>query len=87
MTRAERKQIRRLNVKWAHERMAAIRGCPFLAGPSDLTGKMYSADENALIALHKMRTQIGTPSEIAESRAWLTAEGLNGLFDTSLTAN
>jgi hypothetical protein len=87
VTRAERKQVRKLNVRWAHERMTAIQGCPFLASPSNVTGKMYSADENALIALHKMRTQIGTPAEIVESRAWLTAEGLNGLFEAPLSAN
>jgi len=33
---------------------------------------MYSADENALIALHKLRTQVGSPA----SNAWLRAQGL-----------
>lgn len=87
MLRADRKRVRQLDIKWAHEFMRAMIGHPFVAGPSEVTGKMYSADENALVALHKLRTHIGTPAEIAESRAWLMAEGLSGLFETPLIGN
>jgi len=45
---------------------------------------MYSADENALIALHKLRTHLGTPGEIETSKAWLRSQRLTGLFDEPL---
>jgi hypothetical protein len=46
---------------------------------------MYSGDENALIALHKMRPHMGSPAEIAASKAWLRGQGLTtGLFNEPL---
>jgi len=37
-------------------------------------------DGNALIALHKLRTHLGSPAEIEASKAWLRSQGLTGLF-------
>lgn len=53
--------------------MRLITGKPFVAAPSEVNGRMHSGDENALIALHKMRTRM--------RKAWLRAQGLNGFFD------
>jgi hypothetical protein len=36
---------------------------PFVAAPSEVNGRMHSGDENALIALYKMRPHMGSPSE------------------------
>ncbi len=41
---------------------------------------MHSGDENALIALYKMRPHMGSPAEIAASKAWLRGQALTGLF-------
>jgi hypothetical protein len=46
-----------------------------------VNGKFYSADDNAPIALHKMRLPMGSPAEIAASKAWLRGQGLTGLFN------
>jgi hypothetical protein len=41
---------------------------------------MYSADENALVALHKLRTHLGTSAEIETSKALLRSQGLTGFL-------
>jgi hypothetical protein len=38
---------------------------PFVAAPSE-TANFYSADDNALIGLHKMHLHVGSPADIAE---------------------
>ena len=57
---------------------------PLLRRAPRSNGKLYSADENALIALHKMRTRMGSPAEIKASKAWLRSQGLTGLFGEPL---
>jgi hypothetical protein len=84
MNRQVVQMVRSLDVQAAHAHARASTGNSFVAERSEVNGKLYSADENALIALHKMRTQFGTPPEIAASRAWLRAQGLTGLFDEPL---
>jgi hypothetical protein len=64
--------------------MRKTTGKPFVAAPSAVNDRMYSADENALIALHKLRTHLGTPGEIETSKAWLRSQRLTGLFDEPL---
>jgi hypothetical protein len=44
--------VRSLNVRAAQAHMRKTTGTPFVAAPSEVNGRMYSADENALIALH-----------------------------------
>jgi len=68
----------------AHAHLRKTTGTPFVAGPSEDDGKMYSGDENALIALHKLRTHLGSPAEIEASKAWLRSQGLTGLFHEPL---
>ena len=46
--------------------------------------RFYSADENALIALHKLRVVMGSPDEIEASKAWLRGPGLTGLYNEPL---
>lgn len=87
MTRDDPDAIRRLDVAWAHARNRAATGHAFLPGPSVVNGKTYSADENALIALHKLRTKIGTKVQARSSTAWLRREGLLGLFEQPLEAS
>jgi hypothetical protein len=65
------KIVRSLDVTAAHAHLRKTTGTPFVAGPSEDDGKMYSGDENALIALHKLRTHLGSPAEIEASKAWL----------------
>lgn len=81
------KHIRRLDVAWAHKFMTKLRGYPFVPGPSDVTAKFYTADENALIALHKMRTEVGNKREMIASREWLRKEGLTGMLGATLADN
>jgi len=66
------------------EHMHGITNKPFVAAPSEVNGRMYSGDENALIALHKMRTHVGSSAEIEASKAWLRSQGLTGLFEEPL---
>lgn len=82
-----RQAVRRLDVEWAHDFNRAAIGHAFLPGPSRLTGKMYSADENALIALHKLRTVVGKKAQAKESKEWLRREGLLGVFEAPLYPN
>lgn len=79
--------IRRLDVAYAHRFNRSITGHAFLPGASEVSGKMYSADETALLALHKLRTKVGTKKQARESREWLRAEGLTGLFGQPLDQN
>lgn len=79
--------VRRLDVAWAHEFMTKERGYPFVPGPSDVTGKHYTADENALIAVHRLRTKLGTKAQVRASKNWLRSEGLNGMFEAELGDN
>ena len=74
-----------LDVRAAYAAARALNGHPFVAARSEVNGKLYSADENALIALHKdAHAQAGTPAEIEASKAWLRLQGLNGLFEEPL---
>jgi hypothetical protein len=66
---------RSLDVTAAQAHMRKTTGTPFVAVPSEVYGRMYSADEDALIALHKLRTHLGSPVEIEASRAWLRSQG------------
>ena len=87
MTEFERLKIRKLDVQWVHQDFEQKSGQPFVAGPSSVMGKWSSADENALMALHKMRLVVGNKAEARASREWLRAEGLNGLFEAPLFVN
>ena len=78
------RMVRSLDVRAAQAHMRKTTGTPFVAAPSEVNGKMYSGDENALIALHKLRSQLGTPAEQNASKAWLRAQGLLGLFEQPL---
>jgi hypothetical protein len=78
------KMVRALDVVAAQEHMRKTTGKPFIAASSEVNGKMYSANDNALIALHKLRTHLGTPAEIETSKAWLRSQGLTGLFNEPL---
>lgn len=84
MTPEQIRAVRRLDVKFAHAFNRTTFGHPFLPGPSDANGRWYDADENALIALHKVRTKVGTKKQIRESKDWLRKEGLMGLFEQPL---
>jgi hypothetical protein len=76
--------VRSLDVRAAQAHIQQTTGNPFVPASSEVNGKCYTGDENALIALYKMRTHIGTPAEIEASKAWLRAQGLNGLFEEPL---
>jgi len=76
MNRQVEGMVRSLDVKAAQEHMRRITGNPFVAAPSEVNGRMYSGNENALIALHKMRTRMGSPAEIEASKAWRRAQGI-----------
>ena len=82
-----RAAIRRLDVKWMHRHNEQLTGAPFTAAISKVNGKMYSADEVALLSLHKLRTTVGTRTQRRASTAWLRQEGLLGLFDSPLRDN
>src|SRR5262245_4130109 len=69
------KMVRSLDVKAAQAHMARTTGTRFVAAPSEVDGRFYSADENALIALHKLRVVMGSPDEIEASKAWLRGPG------------
>jgi hypothetical protein len=84
MNRQVERMVRSHDVQAAHACARALNGHPFVAARSEVNGKLYSADENALIALHKMRTRMGSPAEIEASKAWLRAQRLNGLFEEPL---
>jgi hypothetical protein len=81
MNRQVERMVRTLDVKAAQVHMRRITGNPFVAAPSEVNGRMYSGDENALIALHKMRPHMGSPAEIAAIKAWLRGQALTGLFN------
>jgi len=72
-----------LDVVAAQEHMRKATGKPYVRR-SEVNGRMYSADETALIAVHKMRTQIGSPVEIEASKAWQRSRGLTGLLNEPL---
>jgi len=69
------RMIRSLDVNAAQLHMLRTTGKPFLPAPSEVNGRPYTGDQNALIALHKLRTQMGSPAEIEASKAWLRAQG------------
>jgi hypothetical protein len=69
------RMVRSLDVSAAQAHMRKTTGTPFVAVPSEVYGRMYSAGEDALIALHKLRTHLGSPVEIEASRAWLRSQG------------
>ena len=51
--------------------MLRTTGKSFSAGAFRVNGRPCTADQNALIALHKLRTQMGSPAEMEASKAWL----------------
>lgn len=79
------RRVRSLAVEWAHEFNAAHTGRRFREGRSNVNGKLYSADENALIALHKLRSQLGNSMQRSASQEWLREEGLAGLYGKPLS--
>jgi len=70
-----RRLVRSLDVMAAQAHMRKTTGTPFVAVPSEVNGRMYSADENALIALQNLRMHLGSLVEIEASRAWLRSQG------------
>jgi hypothetical protein len=75
------RMVRSLDVSAAQAHMRKTTGTPFVAVPSEVYGRMYSAGEDALIALHKLRTHLGSPAAIEASKAWLRSPGLTGSFN------
>ena len=49
------RMVRSLDVNAARLRMLRTTGTPFVPGPSEVNGRFYTGDQNALIALHKLR--------------------------------
>ena len=84
MNRQVERIVRTLELKAAQVHMRRNTDTPFVAAPSEVNGRMHSGDENALIALYKMRPHMGSPAEIEAGKAWLRAQGLNGLFEEPL---
>ena len=84
MNRQVEGMVRTLDVKAAQVHMRRTTGTAFVAAPSEVNGKFYPADDNALNALHKMRLHMSLPAEIAASKAWLRGQGLTGLFNEPL---
>jgi hypothetical protein len=78
------KMVRSLDVKAAQAHMRRTTGTPFVAAPSEVNGRFYSADENVLIALHNLRAIMGSSDEIEASKAWLRGQGLTGLYNEPL---
>jgi hypothetical protein len=76
--------VRALDVRAAQAHMRRTTGTPFVAAPSEVNGRFYSADENALIALHKMLLHMGSPADIEASKAYLRGQGLTGLYNEPL---
>lgn len=76
--------IRTLDLEWAHRTQIEWTGQPFFAAYSEVTGVWMTADEIALMSLHKMRTQVGNKKEARESKEWLRSRGLKGLFEQPL---
>jgi hypothetical protein len=74
------RMVRTLDVKAAQVHMRRTTGTPFVAAHSEVNGVFYSADENALIALHKMRTRMGSAVEIEASKGLVALAG----FDRAL---
>jgi hypothetical protein len=62
--------------------MLKATGKPFVGEPFEITGRWYTGDENALIALHKMRLVLGSAHEI-EARPGSAAKGLAGSTTSS----
>ena len=78
MNRQVERMVRSLDVEAAQAHMTT--GTPFVAAPSEANGRFYSADENTLIALHKMCL----PSARRQRRgqqACLRGQGLTGLYN------
>jgi len=79
--------VRRLDIEYANNLMRSVRGYPFVAGPCESNGLFYTADENALVALHKLRTKKNKKKQSRESKDWLKARRMNGLFEQPLELN
>ena len=79
------RRVRSLDVEWAHDFNVAQTGRRFREGRSSVNGKLYSADANALIALHKLRSQMGNSMQRSASQEWLGEEGLAGLYGKPLS--
>lgn len=87
LTKSDVMAIRRLDIEWAHKSMEEVSGAPYRAAHSEVTGVWMTADEVALMSLHKMRSEIGSKKEAQESRDWLRDRGLNGLWEMPLDPN
>jgi hypothetical protein len=79
--------VRRLDVQWAHRYMERISGRAFQAGPSEVTGEWFEADDVALVMLHQVRLKVGSKTEAKKSKAWLRERRLRGLFGQPLDQN
>lgn len=87
MAPATRAAVRRLDVEYAMRYMIEQTGRPITAARSDATGQWMSAEEVALMSLHKLRTTVGSKRERIESTAWLRQRGLNGLYGGPMSDN
>ncbi len=86
-TKSDILAVRRLDIEWAHKSMEEASGAPYHAARSEVTGVWMTADEVALMSLHKMRSEIGSKKEAKESRDWLRERGLKGLWEMPLDLN
>ena len=76
MNRQVERMVRSPDVEAAQAHMRKTTGTPFVAAPSKVNGKFYSADENALIALHKMRLRLAGRDRGQQGvSAWPRAKG------------
>lgn len=68
--------IQNLDVPWAHK-AAQEDGNPFMDSFSETTGQDMTADEIALMTLHKLRCnwRIGTDAQLLASDGWLRSRG------------
>jgi hypothetical protein len=64
--------VRLLDVQAAHAHARE----PFVAARFEV--------EHALMALHKLRTRMGSPAEVEAGKAWLRSQELTGLFEAPL---
>lgn len=81
---SDRKAVCDLDIEWAQEFNIRNTGSPFVAARSSVTGKWMESDEIALMTLHKLRTKLGDKKQRNESKQWLRAQGMKGVFDEEL---
>lgn len=86
MTPDEERMIRTLDVSAAMA-LAEKKGMPFFASRSSDSSEWMTAEEVALMSLHKLRTEIGNKREARDSRLWLKSRRLTGLYGAILDVN